>query len=78
VPREADHEAQTQWLYGWWERIDAWITENRPGGLPVPAVAVAPEEGPAELTGDLPPGRPGCRPGCSPVPQHSVEREDGR
>ena len=32
VPRSADHEAQVQWLYGWWERIDAWITENRPGG----------------------------------------------
>jgi len=32
VPREAGHEAQVQWLFGWWERIDAWITENRPGG----------------------------------------------
>jgi 1-acyl-sn-glycerol-3-phosphate acyltransferase len=41
VPREAGHEAQVQWLYGWWERIDAWITENRPGGAPVP-VSVAP------------------------------------
>jgi 1-acyl-sn-glycerol-3-phosphate acyltransferase len=30
VPRGADHEAQVQWLYEWWERIDAWITENRP------------------------------------------------
>ena len=31
VPRAADHEAQVKWLYDWWERIDAWITENRPG-----------------------------------------------
>ncbi|HET9894271.1 MAG TPA: 1-acyl-sn-glycerol-3-phosphate acyltransferase [Streptosporangiaceae bacterium] len=30
VPRELDHEAQLQWLYGWWEHIDAWISENRP------------------------------------------------
>ena len=35
VPRDADHEAQVQWLYQWWERIDAWITENRPSGVPV-------------------------------------------
>ena len=33
VPRAADHEAQVQWLYDWWERIDAWITENRPGDV---------------------------------------------
>ena len=32
VPRSADHEAQLQWLYDWWERIDTWISENRPGG----------------------------------------------
>jgi 1-acyl-sn-glycerol-3-phosphate acyltransferase len=30
VPRWADHEAQVQWLYQWWERIDAWISQNRP------------------------------------------------
>jgi len=30
VPRGADHEAQVLWLYDWWERIDGWITENRP------------------------------------------------
>src|SRR5215470_11125787 len=23
VPRDADHEAQLQWLFGWWERIDS-------------------------------------------------------
>jgi 1-acyl-sn-glycerol-3-phosphate acyltransferase len=29
VPREPSrsHEEQVQWLYGWWERIDAWISE---------------------------------------------------
>src|SRR6185312_7807457 len=26
IPRSADYEAQVQWLYAWWERIDAWIT----------------------------------------------------
>jgi hypothetical protein len=31
VPRDADHEAQLQRLYQWWERIDAWISDNRPG-----------------------------------------------
>ena len=33
VPREeipADREARIDWLFGWWERIDAWIAENRP------------------------------------------------
>lgn len=46
VPRSADHEAQVQWLYDWWELIDAWITENRPepGGVSG-AAAAAPEAG---------------------------------
>ncbi len=43
VPREAGHEARVQWLFGWWERIDGWITENRPGGAPVPAAVAAPD-----------------------------------
>jgi len=30
VPRDADHEAQLLWLYEWWARIDAWISQNRP------------------------------------------------
>jgi 1-acyl-sn-glycerol-3-phosphate acyltransferase len=30
VPRSADHEAQVQWLYDWWQRIDAWISQSRP------------------------------------------------
>ncbi|HVB43945.1 MAG TPA: 1-acyl-sn-glycerol-3-phosphate acyltransferase [Streptosporangiaceae bacterium] len=31
VPRGLDHEAQLLWLYDWWERIDTWISANRPG-----------------------------------------------
>jgi len=53
VPREAGHEAQVQWLYDWWERIDSWITENRPGGAPLPAVAAVPDTLPAETAGEL-------------------------
>jgi 1-acyl-sn-glycerol-3-phosphate acyltransferase len=30
VPRSLGHEAQVQWLYEWWKRIDTWISENRP------------------------------------------------
>jgi 1-acyl-sn-glycerol-3-phosphate acyltransferase len=62
VPRDAGHEDQVRWLYDWWERIDSWITENRPGEatLPVPPELVpdeaaladsVPEEG-----GDQPAG----------------------
>jgi 1-acyl-sn-glycerol-3-phosphate acyltransferase len=65
VPRSADHEAQVQWLYDWWERIDTWISENRSGGAGAPspdatapppsAGAAAPvllaDAGPGEATG---------------------------
>jgi 1-acyl-sn-glycerol-3-phosphate acyltransferase len=30
VPRGASPENQLLWLYDWWERIDAWITEQNP------------------------------------------------
>jgi 1-acyl-sn-glycerol-3-phosphate acyltransferase len=40
VPRGASREEQVQWLYGWWERIDTWISENRP--VPAAAPAVTP------------------------------------
>jgi hypothetical protein len=40
IPRSADYEIQVQWLYAWWERIDEWITENRPG-VALPAAAPA-------------------------------------
>jgi 1-acyl-sn-glycerol-3-phosphate acyltransferase len=36
VPRDeipADRDARIEWLFGWWERIDAWIAENRPQDL---------------------------------------------
>ena len=56
VPRSVGHEAQLQWLYGWWERIDSWISENRPQGRvvleseaavsgPEAALLPGPEEG---------------------------------
>ena len=38
VPRDAPHEDQVQWLYDWWERIDSWITENRPGETTLPVL----------------------------------------
>jgi hypothetical protein len=38
VPRSGDHETQVRWLYDWWERIDSWISEDRPGGTGPPAV----------------------------------------
>jgi 1-acyl-sn-glycerol-3-phosphate acyltransferase len=35
LPRGADHETQVNWLFGWWERVDAWITEE---SVSVPAI----------------------------------------
>jgi hypothetical protein len=32
VPRDRDEVVR--WLYDWWERIDAWIDENRPVRAP--------------------------------------------
>ena len=37
VPRDeipAERAERIDWLFGWWERIDAWINENRPADLP--------------------------------------------
>ena len=53
VPRSADHEAQLQWMYDWWERIDTWISENRPGGAAAPEVVALPEDETAEPVGEL-------------------------
>jgi hypothetical protein len=39
VPRSADREAQVRWLYDWWERIDSWISVNRPGDAATPALS---------------------------------------
>ncbi len=36
VPREeipGDRDEQIEWLFAWWETIDAWIAENRPQDL---------------------------------------------
>ncbi|WP_181310091.1 1-acyl-sn-glycerol-3-phosphate acyltransferase [Nocardioides campestrisoli] len=36
VPRAeipADRDAQIEWLYDWWARIDTWVDENRPTDL---------------------------------------------
>ena len=30
VPRAAGHEALVTWLYDWWQRIDEWVSQNRP------------------------------------------------
>lgn len=37
VPRSdvpEDREERIDWLFSWWERIDAWVAENRPADLP--------------------------------------------
>ncbi len=37
VPREeipAGREERIEWLFGWWEKIDAWVAEHRPVDLP--------------------------------------------
>jgi 1-acyl-sn-glycerol-3-phosphate acyltransferase len=37
VPRAeipGGREERIDWLFGWWEQIDAWIEQNRPEGLP--------------------------------------------
>ena len=52
VPRELDHEGQVQWLYDWWERIDTWISKNRPSRDTVPEVAPIPEDETAEPVGE--------------------------
>ena len=36
VPREeipVDRETQIEWLFAWWETIDAWVAQNRPKDL---------------------------------------------
>lgn len=34
----AGREAQIDWLFAWWERIDAWVGEHRPEPIPPGAV----------------------------------------
>jgi 1-acyl-sn-glycerol-3-phosphate acyltransferase len=33
----ADRDARIDWLFGWWEQIDAWVETNRPQDLPRPS-----------------------------------------
>jgi 1-acyl-sn-glycerol-3-phosphate acyltransferase len=42
VPREAGYESQVQWLYDWWQRIDEWITANRPDTAAAPVLSPGP------------------------------------
>ena len=49
VPRSAGHEAQVKWLYDWWQRIDAWITEHRLADTP----GTAEPDSPAAATPSL-------------------------
>ena len=37
VPRSADRAGQERWLYEWWERVDSWISQNRPSDAGTPA-----------------------------------------
>ena len=37
IPREEipeDREERIDWLFDWWDRVDAWVEENRPVDLP--------------------------------------------
>jgi 1-acyl-sn-glycerol-3-phosphate acyltransferase len=43
VPRSASPDEQLNWLYDWWEFIDAWITADNPSA-PNPASAAPPPE----------------------------------
>ena len=58
VPRSVSRDAQVTWLYDWWARIDAWITEQNPLPPDTAAVSavVSPGNGPGctRSTGELP------------------------
>lgn len=69
VPRAADHDAQERWLYDWWARIDAWISQNTPQPGTPPPDSQPPD---AQPPGSQPPGTqpPGTQPpGPSPLDQ---------
>jgi 1-acyl-sn-glycerol-3-phosphate acyltransferase len=64
VPRSASRGTQVTWLYDWWQRIDAWITEENAaprgtapaGATPVPSAV--PPGNHATLTSAATPGTP--------------------
>ncbi len=61
VPRGPRHEDQVRWLYEWWERIDQWVTENRPDGLAevrAAVLATEPKDGLAALAPEEDPAGP--------------------
>jgi hypothetical protein len=45
VPRSAGRDTQVTWLYDWWARIDAWITEENPLPSDTAAVSAVPSPG---------------------------------
>jgi 1-acyl-sn-glycerol-3-phosphate acyltransferase len=62
-----DHEAQVDWLYEWWARIDLWIGDHRPTALPrhdrqVGAAVQPATAQPADGTGNLPAEPPAAPP----------------
>ena len=68
VPRSEKYEVQVKWLYDWWQRIDAWVTEHRPATAPrSPAAPGTPPA--AAIPGHPVPGHP--VPGHA-VPEHAV------
>lgn len=47
VPRSEvpeDAEARTDWLYGWWERIDTWVEDHQEPGLPTSPTAAGADD----------------------------------
>jgi 1-acyl-sn-glycerol-3-phosphate acyltransferase len=47
VPRSASHDTQVSWLYDWWQRIDAWITEEHAAPRGTGPAVTTPDGGPA-------------------------------
>jgi 1-acyl-sn-glycerol-3-phosphate acyltransferase len=58
VPRSAGHEAQVLWLYEWWQRIDTWVSENRPNDAVGPGGPGGEQSG-GNSGADRPPAWPG-------------------
>ena len=52
VPRSAGRDAQVSWLYDWWARVDAWITEENPPPSDTPSDPAAVTAGSAQRAGD--------------------------
>jgi 1-acyl-sn-glycerol-3-phosphate acyltransferase len=59
VPRGVGHEAQVTWLYDWWERMDRWISEHRPGDAAAVPADVEVPAAPADVAAPADPPAPG-------------------